>query len=67
MPKASQVCTLLRGIPIFVSRHGVATDPATDRVFSWPTPTSMNEFLGLSSNYHCFVRNFAAIAKPRTN
>jgi len=36
-------------------------------ISNWPTPTSVKEvqqFLGLASYYRCFVRNFAAIAKP---
>jgi len=51
-----------------VSREGVSTDPdKTERVTSWPTPTSVQavqQFLGLASYYRRFVQNFAEIAKP---
>lgn len=51
-----------------VSKDGISTDPSkTEKVSSWPTPTSMQEvqqFLGLASYYRRFIRNFACIAKP---
>jgi len=51
-----------------VSREGVSTDPAkVEKVANWPTPTSTQEvqqFLGLSSYYHKFIKNFASIAQP---
>ena len=51
-----------------VSREGVSTDPAkVEKVTNWPTPTSTQEvqqFLGLSSYYRKFIKNFASIARP---
>ena len=51
-----------------VSKKGVATDPAkTERVSSWPTPTTLQEvqqFLDLTSYYRRFIKDFAMIAKP---
>ncbi|KRX24114.1 Retrovirus-related Pol polyprotein from transposon 17.6 [Trichinella nelsoni] len=51
-----------------VSRDGVRTDPSkTEKVASWPTPTSTSEvrtFLGIASYYRQFVKSFASIARP---
>lgn len=51
-----------------ISRDGIATDPAkTERVASWPTPTSKREvqqFLGFAGYYRKFVKDFATIARP---
>ncbi len=51
-----------------VSADGIQTDTQkTERVSTWPTPTSQKEvqqFLGLASYYRRFVKDFAAIAKP---
>jgi len=51
-----------------VSREGVSTDAAkVEKVANWPTPTSTQEvqqFLGLSSYYRKFIKNFASIAWP---
>ena len=51
-----------------VSADGVQTDPQkTERVSSWPTPSSrkaVQQFLGLASYYRRFVKDFATIAKP---
>ena len=59
------ICFILGTV---VSRGGVSTDPKkAAKVTKWPTPTSVQEvqqFLGLASYYHRFVRNFAEIAKP---
>ena len=51
-----------------MSRDGITTDrEKTAKVTSWPVPKSVQEvqrFLGLSSYYRRFVRNFSEIAKP---
>ena len=51
-----------------ISRDGVSTDPAkTEKVATWPTPTSVREtrqFLGFASYYRRFVKDFAHIARP---
>ena len=51
-----------------VSADGVQTDPQkTERVASWPTPSSKREvqqFLGLANYYRRFVKDFAVVAKP---
>jgi len=50
------------------SRQGVATDQEkTNRVSNWPTPTATSEvqkFLGLTSYYQRFVKDYATIASP---
>ena len=51
-----------------VSREGITTDPEkTAKVISWPIPKSVQDiqrFLGLSSYYRRFFRNFSEITKP---
>ena len=51
-----------------VSPKGITTDPSkTDKVASWPTPTSkrdVQQFLGLANYYHRFIKDFASIARP---
>ena len=51
-----------------VSAAGITTDPSkTDKVTSWPTPTTKREvqqFLGLANYYRRFIKHFASIAKP---
>ena len=50
-----------------ISRDGVATDPSkTEKVNTWPTPTSVREtqqFLGFAGYYRRFVKDFAQIAR----
>ena len=50
-----------------ISRDGVATDPSkTEKVTTWPTPTSVREtqqFLGFVGYYLRFVKDFAQIAR----
>ena len=50
-----------------ISRDGVATDPSkTEKVTTWPTPTSVREtqqFLGFAGYYRRFVKDFAQIAR----
>ena len=51
-----------------VSRDGVATDPEkVEAIKSWPSPKNIKEvraFLGTSSYYRKYQKNFASIAKP---
>ena len=51
-----------------VSPKGITTDPSkTDKVASWPTPTSkrdVQQFLGLANYYRRFIKDFASIASP---
>ena len=51
-----------------ISQAGISTDlRKTERVISWPLPTSKHEvqqFLGLANYYRRFIKNFAKIAKP---
>ena len=51
-----------------ISRDGVATDPfKTEKVTTWPTPTSVREtqqFLGFAGYYRRFVKDFAQVARP---
>ena len=65
-------CAFLQGRVFYlgheVSRKGVATDPTkVNQVAYWPVPRLVKDvqrFLGLSSYYRRFVRDFASIAKP---
>ena len=51
-----------------ISREGVATDPKkTEKVKSWPIPTSTKEvqqFLGFASYYRRFIKGFSEVARP---
>jgi len=51
-----------------VSSQGIETDPEkTKKISTWPTPTNVDEvrtYLGFTSYYRRFVKDFAAIAKP---
>ena len=59
-----QVCYLGH----IISSKGIATDPnKTSKIMKWPTPTTVQQvqqFLGLSSYYRKFIKDFATIAKP---
>ena len=58
-----QVCYLGH----IISSKGIATDPnKTSKIMKWPTPTTIQQvqqFLGLSSYYRKFIKDFATIAK----
>ena len=51
-----------------VSREGIATDPGKNqKVEAWPIPSSTREvqrFLGFTSYYRRFIKDFATIAGP---
>jgi hypothetical protein len=53
-----------------ISASGVAMDPAkVEVVQAWPhpqTPRALCGFLGLTSYYHKFIRNYNIIAGPLT-
>ena len=59
-----QVCYLGH----IISSKGIATDPnKTSKIMKWPTPTTVQQvqqFLGLSSYYRKFIKDFVTIAKP---
>lgn len=55
----------------FISQGQVFTDPSKiQAVKDWPIPTNLKQlrgFLGLSSYYRRFVRDYGKIAKPLTD
>ena len=61
-------CQQVEFLGHIVSAQGVSTDSAkTAQVANWPEPQSTQEvqqFLGLASYYHRFVKNFADVARP---
>ena len=54
-----------------VDAKGVHTDPEKiEKIQNWPTPTSVTEvrtFVGLTSYYRRFIKNYAEIASPLHN
>ncbi|KFD59554.1 hypothetical protein M514_28268 [Trichuris suis] len=60
--------TEVRYLGHVISGKSIAPDPAkVAAIESWPTPTNrktVKQFLGLTSYYRCFVKDYATIATP---
>lgn len=54
-----------------ISAQRGTTDPTkTQAIVTWPTPTDakqLRSFLGLSSYYRKFIKNYGAISRPWTD
>ena len=53
-----------------ISENGIATDPAkTEIITKWPAPRNVSDirtFIGMTSYYRRFIRNYSAIVRPLT-
>ena len=56
---------------MFVNRDGIRMDESKVKaIMDWPAPTTVRgvrSFLGLANFYHCFIKDYATLAKPLTD
>ena len=56
---------------MFVNRDGIRMDDSKVKaIMEWPAPMTVcgvRSFLGLANFYHCFIKDYATLAKPLTD